>query len=290
MSGLPSDDQTPYVLETSDHESEQSVEDQSAVEVEGIDTGRISRDAALRSFVTAPELAQGRNLEARIARISAEIEELREESGDPRVYDLLSSLRKLQTEKLGQPFVPPSSLQETDTFQQSLYKFNEDNTTFVKSLSAFADLEKRVAAVESRVGFSERPEPIAVVLRDLRRKLNIISASPEEIELQKSRLQQIANRSVNSDKYTKLYDRLQALNPIIDQLPHIISRLQTLNTVHSEAARVSQVVGSLDTTLAAMATDITQWKETLQSLEVELQEAIKVSNSNIEAMDRYKLD
>lgn len=284
MSGLPTEEQSLYILETSDHESPPAAEIENEPEIEGIETGYVTRDVALKSFVSAPELAQGSNLEARIAHISAEIEELREYSSDSRLVSLLSSLRDVQKVKFPQGSQAKSEIFESERDAVSI---EAGNSGFLEDLHGFAELEKRVAAVEHRVGFSERPEPIALVLSDIRRKVEILSASPDDIESRKAKLQQIVAGPKPTDKYSRLYDRLRTLEPLIEQLPQVLSRLQTLNVVHSESARVTEVVSSLDSTLTMMATDMVQWKETLENLENQIQEAIKTSNSNIEQMDRY---
>lgn len=224
-----------------------------------IDESLPPRSEVLECVVTSKELASGSNLDGRIARIAREIEELRQASEDSRLDDLSQQLAKFRQSRV--------------VHKYQTQPYIEKSLDIPSNSKDFSGLEERIAALEKKIGSSSTPVTLLPALQQMRAHIALISQAPENIEQTAEALrgvcQQLRDAPVK-DKVSAVYERLETLGPVLDQLPQISARLQTLQALHTEQAVIQGFLKDAEQTLRQMHTDIGRWNDRLDTVEREL--------------------
>lgn len=283
-------DEDVVVYETADVVSD--VDDsQNVIEesTEFISRDEIPHSEALDAFVTRREFSSGDTLDAKIADIQSQIELLRLETSDSRVNSLASDIRSIAAASVfRQPAgTRPDSPAAHDAPTDAPAVILDPTCQPIQNLTS---LESRLAEIEARVGYSSLPLSLVAAVNGAQERLDLLSVNETQVDTALHNLQKLVDffkRTPVSDKITRLHDSLVSLDPVIQSLPMLVSRLKSLQTLHTETAFCQATVKDMDATLRTMKSDIDRWTHLLEELEPKLTIAVETTAQNAELAGSY---
>lgn len=203
--------------------------------------------------------------EMRLVRLKREMDELFEEGQD---YELQQKWETLQR----------GVKRRVDVNMEEL-SIRDDGT----SVLDISVLEAKVASLEKSIGSTGTS--IQSQINKIQRTLQLLQ--PETLQhlsqsidmINEQFTQSIAlRRSVALDvpvkgdaKIHELYQTLQILKPMCDELPFLLKRLETLNGLHRSLFGANKLIGEMDARMDAMESDFNRWDDILTKLESNVQ-------------------
>jgi nuclear migration protein JNM1 len=91
--------------------------------------------------------------------------------------------------------------------------------------------------------------------------------------------------SMNAKKITALYDEMEQLRGMTGILPSLLSRLQTLAQIHTDAATHSARFGHVEQTVQMLQNTMAAMEISLEKLEQSLQTSAKTMQDNVQALE-----
>ncbi|KAK0668276.1 putative dynactin subunit [Cercophora samala] len=91
-------------------------------------------------------------------------------------------------------------------------------------------------------------------------------------------------------KVNALYSMIPTIENLSPLLPPLLDRLRSLRMIHADAATASETLAQLEQKQAEMATDIQQWREGLEKLEVVVNDAGVSREKNMEVISEWVKD
>ncbi|KAK4202441.1 Dynamitin-domain-containing protein [Triangularia verruculosa] len=91
-------------------------------------------------------------------------------------------------------------------------------------------------------------------------------------------------------KVNALYGMIPTIENLSPLLPPLLDRLRSLRMIHADAATASETLSQLEQKQAEMATDIQQWREGLEKLEVVVRDAGASREKNMEMISEWVKD
>lgn len=197
--------------------------------------------------------------------------------------------------------------------QTALQKENSGATSAQKDISAILDLESRIHHLERMLGYedvglntvgSRHSVPISTILQETERKLKLVLHSPQLTkELEKLRHLSLDTKRRSAFMHTKNEDssddspgpeknndrereidaaleKIPEFNRLSSIVPSVISRLKTLQSVHSDMANAVQVVNDIDLSLTDIHSDMLRWNDSINLLNLKLTAREKTFDQN----------
>lgn len=276
------------IYETPDVQDEiESVEANESVEnaSDSVDRRVVSREDAFEAFVTARDFSCGGGLDAKIADIQSQIEHLRLEHSDKRLDGLAKQLSEFAASARLSTSADHASDSEARVDQ---LPGPQPLRLSLETYDRIARLEARIAGVEADVGQSSLPVPLATAVKGAQEKLDLLTGNEAQLEAALANLQKLAEflkKTPVSDKITRIHDTLVSLDPVVNSLPTVIARLESLQVLHADASYCRSTVKDIDATLQIMKVDIDRWVSTLDALEPKLNQAVESTNKNVEKVE-----
>ncbi|CCE73084.1 Piso0_000098 [Millerozyma farinosa CBS 7064] len=186
--------------------------------------------------------------------------------------------------------------------QTASQKVNSGAIGTQKDISAILDLEARIYHLERSLGHegtnlntvgSRYSIPINTVLQEIERKLNLVLHSPQLTkELEKLRDLSLDTERKSAFTHTRDEDssddgrseekkerereidaaleKIAEVNRLGAIVPSVISRLKTLQTVHSDMANAVQAVNDIDSSLTGIHSDMSRWNDSINQLNLKM--------------------
>ncbi|KAF9071104.1 Dynamitin-domain-containing protein [Rhodocollybia butyracea] len=184
------------------------------------------------------------------------------------------------------------------------------------------DMDKRVAELEKLVGTSTTavdedsplPLPLAVQISRIHYQLHALT-TPRHIdnisrrlkllmsELDRASNAQQAHRRHPSQSDAKSSDSntnvklpndiipiLHRLNPALPQIPHILTRLRTLSTLHASAGEFQKALESLEDEQARVKESLNDLENAVGTVEISMEENRKIVSGNVEGLENRVTD
>ncbi|WFD35621.1 hypothetical protein MCUN1_002479 [Malassezia cuniculi] len=257
--------------------------------------------AAFRQAAAGPALLEGagEGPKARLLRLQMEVSELAEQvavSGDDnaagaaglleQVHTLQERLRAIQLgapSKVIRQLAEPSAEQtQAPTAAANTAPPNDDglSTTPVPvEPTALAELDKRLARIESRLGVQEVDgtaiRPVIPTLKKLESQLQLLSPAHLDAVRQRARLvisdlEQVSETrkrlgDADEEKLSSLYELQRQIEPLIPVAPALLTRLQTLESLHSAAATFADRLATAESSNAAASSRLDEISKLLTS-------------------------
>lgn len=244
-----------------------------------------SVDEAAQNFVNSVYFKQ-ETITSKVQRIRREILELKQLGAHAESQSLLGELNETLNSKNDKVLntrnpMPDFASGGTATGTIESHSKLTPNTATAEFLS----IEKRVAHLEKVLGASARAplltQPLYPRLKSLSESLLLLSTDKESLS---DKVDVISNASITpgpDDEVNWLYSRLKKYDMAIEALPSLVSRLQTLNDLHSSWAQTDQRINDLTTQLELVRNEIEAWKKSLAVTESAVDRYIEISNKNV---------
>jgi nuclear migration protein JNM1 len=195
------------------------------------------------------------------------------------------------------------------------------DTETAEALSKAADLDSRLAFVETALGMgqSQLPEasdidqkPILPVLSTIERVMQLVTAQSTALETAQAKTRTLVKdvershrlkqeldaansttqsngeaKTENSDQATKinaLYGILPTVESIAPTLPLVLERLRTLRVLHSSAADAQSLLGGIEKRQAEQAEEMQTWRDALEKVESNMNDGETALEENMEKM------
>ncbi|SCV02463.1 LAME_0H01090g1_1 [Lachancea meyersii CBS 8951] len=276
-------------------------------------SNNLSRTAAA-TFGTS--YVEEENVAVRLARIRRELEEIEMMKGnelDSEVSTaetkLLRGLSNQLNEKLGR---------QTDNIQQRLQIDSTEEPNFAKlpdfSLNfengqRIMRLEAQIAKLESLVGISDSHaanKPLTTSLNELYRDIRLLKGDTAHLGQFKTKLAEISDeyekrllaRKASNDlamqaqiqddlksqdfKIKSLYDSYDVLIKYKEVLPHLVTRLKALNSLHLKIDDTVGTVKTMGKSLNWVSDQTTKWQQMLEQMDQKLSANEEQSKKNMQ--------
>lgn len=296
-------------------ESAKNVFVASVVETTDADfSGRIGNSELAKSY----RVGRAETLEMKLARIERELDDtarMAEAERNAKAKNKVASLKDV-LDKLSISTRPAeefySSLGKGINAEKEHpeHKERSSGDTSERSIAhEVAALEARVHTLEERIGLGtsgndgidKDARPLSVVLRDLQRKASLLTTNGtavdaamknlEPLMVQAEKLQSTSRQitagnknkqglELQETKINALYAKLGVIERLQSLAPALLSRLNTLQTIHADAAATQSVVRDIDETLSATKGEFRQWLAALEAVEAKIAEFTKTTAEN----------
>lgn len=276
------------------------------VDTTNIDYSDSIAEATRKSFriTTIPE-----TLDARIARLQREVEEVRqlkEKETQNQSYmldNLKEVLDKLASSGGGGDLEFYGGLGETLNYKST----DQVKTVEIsKAVDKLINLENRLTKLEKQVGFGDDEStttPIQQSIKNITQKLGLLINSPQEIEKNITKIKSLSNYAdkiknakepVPKDedlfqhrRITSLYNKLNQFDQLQISIPHMLTRLKSLNSVHADATAAVASVQSADATIETIKSEIKNWIQTLNKIESRLKQNDELFEKNKQQLESW---
>ncbi|ANB14828.1 hypothetical protein AWJ20_2441 [Sugiyamaella lignohabitans] len=200
---------------------------------------------------------------------------------------------------------PKSSGTTTEATTSVVQKYIERIAQLESRLSA---LESKLGP-DASLSSTPSPKPILVTVDDIRRKISLFSNDPKAIQKTTNNLKELTTlidtlksqisgprqltttaslSSVNNAisniispnastptltselKISALYSKVAIIDSYGSIIPRILARLQSLQGIHTDASNSLARLKDIDNTISLMHTEISQWRQSIVSLETKL--------------------
>lgn len=94
----------------------------------------------------------------------------------------------------------------------------------------------------------------------------------------------------HTSKINALYGTLSTIESLSPLLPSVLDRLRSLRAIHADAALASESLAKVESRQAAMAEELTEWKDGLGKVELAMQTGERSMKENVEAIDGWVKD
>lgn len=263
-------------------------------------------------------------LEARIARLKHEIEQVREdvdriddEAELDELKDVLEQLEKTTTAKhkarksdatitsgiaqklyssLGMksntPVTTRSDVTDTENIQQ-----NQDTNKQV------LEMEVRVSKLEKLIGSidtTKEAKPLLYTLQDLKTKLSLLTSTPAAVETSVRNLQpllatvdvlnskqQPSATVAQQERIKNFYEQLAKFENFQALMPKVLQRLQCLSEIHSDASNANATFKDMDNIISTLRNDLGKWEESIEGLEQKFVNIEETSQKNKETVKTW---
>lgn len=291
-------DEAVDVSELTDYNDSRAVFETTILENKDSDfSGRVDRYdmACYKGRVVRESLPQ------RLARIRKELEEIK--TMDPKNETVESDVQQLI--ELHAKMSERRKL-ELGKIRYALNAQKDDEIVNLPNIDLdygptgkFIELEQRISHLERYLGANtnEHVQKSATsMINDLYRQLNLLKSSKEILPEFEKRLKEvnenyensIIGRRINKDvelqkkvssemktaqsKIEEIYNSYGVLKKYTNVLPHVVTRLKTMNSIHLEVGDGIKVTQGIDESITNLQDSASKWKQLLQEVELKLQE------------------
>jgi dynactin-2 len=137
--------------------------------------------------------------------------------------------------------------------------------------SVLSKLEKKILLIDPQM------------LDSLNNRVKTINNELEHISTKKSML---INTNVNAARVDKLYEKVQRWESIANQVPHVVSRLQSLKTVHDDATYFMEYMKNMKQQYGDLTSLLGSQQDLLQQVEKGYVDNMFIIEENISSLDR----
>lgn len=95
-----------------------------------------------------------------------------------------------------------------------------------------------------------------------------------------------ADSSVNAKITNDIIPILHRLNPALPQIPHILTRLRTLSTLHTSAGEFRKDMESLEDEQAQIKESLDELESAVETVEKSLEDNRKIVGGNVEGLEK----
>lgn len=233
-------------------------------------------DEAAHQFVNSVYFKR-ETIPAKVQRIRRDILELKEMGAHTEAQSLIDELKEAVH--------PEGSQTSARNIDNLSTKANYDDSHAPITSTEFVNIEKRVANLEKLLGASVRApsltQPLYCRLQSLSESIALLSMDKESL-LEKVKVISSASSAIApSDEVKWLYSRLHKYDLAIEALPSLVSRLQTLNRLHSSWVQTDDRINNLESQLDLLKNEIDAWKKSLDTMESSINRYVETSNENM---------
>lgn len=263
-------------------------------------------------------------LEARIARLKYEIEQVRQDVDEiddeaelDELKDVLEQLEKTTTAKHK---ACKSDATLTSGIAQKLYSsLGMKSNTPVTTRSDVIDIEKtqqnqdtnkqvlemeaRVSKLEKLIGSidtTQEAKPLLYTLQDLKTKLSLLTSTPAAVETSVRNLQpllasvdilnskqQPSATVAQQERIKNFYEQLAKFENFQALMPKVLQRLQCLSEIHSDASNANATFKDMDNIISTLRSDLGKWEESIEGLEQKFVDIEETSQKNKETVKAW---
>jgi hypothetical protein len=178
------------------------------------------------------------------------------------------------------------------------------------ALNKIAEIEKKINFLETIIGKQTIPQdptvvtsPLLTTAKELKEKIshldeNSLTLLEKKIQILSEEMDILLKKrenmlSVTSDEEKKIHELFQCVPKVeamANELPHIVSRLAALKTLHEEGALLTQVVHEVDSEQANITSLLKRQATLLSEMEANLAKNMTIIQSNFVAMEKRLKD
>lgn len=151
----------------------------------------------------------------------------------------------------------------------------QDDKTF-----GFSDLNTALVAMRKKLDFLEQGR-----LDSIYRRIKTLLTELEQLQQQKDKAQQAGQVPPNFEKVNATFDMMARWDEAAQLLPSVIARLQSLRDLHEECSSAVLRLQNVDSVNTQLNTLLQQDKETLQKVEHNLAQNMKVMQGNVQSLE-----
>ncbi|KAI1486054.1 Dynamitin-domain-containing protein [Biscogniauxia mediterranea] len=166
--------------------------------------------------------------------------------------------------------LPRAIMPTLDALQKQILTLSEASTSSLDSIS------RRVRTLTQEAEQLEKARKAARIAQE---SLATSGASPVETE-----------DSEQTAKINALYGTLPTIENLTPLLPPLLDRLRSLRAIHADAATASDTLERIEKSQVEMASDIKQWREGLDKIEIAMGEGQTVMTGNMKVVEGWVQD
>ncbi|KAH9998047.1 Dynamitin-domain-containing protein [Xylariaceae sp. FL0662B] len=174
------------------------------------------------------------------------------------------------TSELENNGLPRAIMPTLDALQNQILTLSEASTSSLDSIS------RRVRTLTQEAEQLEKSRKAAKAAQD-----SLASSGTPPVE---------ADDSEQTAKINALYGTLPTIENLTPLLPPLLDRLRSLRAIHTEAATASDTLERIENSQSEMASDIKQWREGLEKIEVAMGEGETAMTANMKVVDGWVKD
>lgn len=245
---------------------------------------------------------------ARVVRLRAEIEEL--SILKPSEASELRDLLKEKSAYIQDSYGSVNLYSDLGTGKVSRAPGRLQSAISPDLIQRYADLELRVTNLENVIGFYNKGDrqgaqnniPLNIRLEDMRRRVALLTASPDGLDRAVAKLQDLAQiverirsagplaiqqaKTNENEKINELFCLIGSVTKMNETLPKVVSRLNSLRAIHADAQATTALVQNAQEALNIVQQEIKSWREAVESMENRLVETDKTISRNKEEMEK----
>uniref|UniRef100_A0A060T3T4 ARAD1C39512p n=1 Tax=Blastobotrys adeninivorans TaxID=409370 RepID=A0A060T3T4_BLAAD len=267
---------------------------------------------------TVPE-----TLNARIARLKREVEEVSRLKETQQQAAEIDNLRNVldsfstKNDKTKNQFYSDLGSQSSEGDRSQMKPTLATTTSFTPGTDLYTsrliEADQRIAQLERIIGTGKVESPLVLSLQECQQKLMLLTGSQKGLGAATSAIQQVTAsleqlRTVHQQlsqsmayakdidlppqlvevrKVDQLYEKLPALESQASLVPLILSRIKSLQAIHADARDAIDAIRDIDNTVQTLKTGMSEWMETLKSIETKIQDHINLSKKNQEQVEAW---
>ncbi|KAL7629571.1 hypothetical protein AAE478_001092 [Parahypoxylon ruwenzoriense] len=163
--------------------------------------------------------------------------------------------------------LPRAIMPTLDTLQSQILTLSEASNSSLDSIS------RRVRTLTQEAEQLEKARKAAKAAQD-----SLASSGSSPIE---------ADDSEQTAKVNALYGTLPTIESLAPLLPPLLDRLRSLRAIHADAATASDTLERIEKSQSELATDIKQWREGLEKIEVAMREGDTTMTTNMKIVEGW---
>lgn len=246
---------------------------------------------------------------AKLVRLRAEIEELAELKPTEA-----SELRELLNDKSKSIQTSHGSVElytDLGTICASSGSERLQSAPSSSLMQQYADIEQRVTNLEAIIGSYNKDGragaqdsiPLSIKLEDMRRRVALLTASPDGLDRAVIKLQNLAQiverirsagplaiqqaKTNENEKINELFSLIGSVIKMNEALPNVVSRLNSLRAIHADAEATNVTVKNFQETLTIVQREMRSWCEALETVEKKLVETERTVAKNEEEIKSF---
>lgn len=234
---------------------------------------------------------------------ASEIENLR---------NVLDSFSK-KNDKSGSEFYSDLGTQAGERDQSQTKSTSSASPATELYTSRLIEADQRIAQLERIIGTAKVESPLVLSVQECQQKLMLLTGSQKGLGAATAAIQQVTAsleqlRTVHQQlsqsmayakdidlppqlvevrKVDQLYEKLPALESQASLVPLILSRIKSLQAIHADARDAIDAIRDIDNTVQTLKTGMSEWMETLKSIETKIQDHINLSKKNQEQVESW---
>ncbi|KAI1372727.1 Dynamitin-domain-containing protein [Hypoxylon crocopeplum] len=166
--------------------------------------------------------------------------------------------------------LPRAIMPTLDTLRNQILTLSEASTSSLDSIS------RRVRTLTQEAEQLEKSRKAAKAAQD-----SLASSGGSPVE---------ADDSEQTAKVNALYGTIPTIESLAPLLPPLLDRLRSLRAIHADAATASDTLERIESSQNEMATDIKQWREGLEKIEVAMSEGGTAMAANMKVVEGWVKD